>query len=435
MEKVTFSQLADQYGLSGFPEGLDPLFEQYMASYEPHGLLRRAFLHELCQRFEAGETAEKKLLEALDEIEGDPELLKLSNFLVSDLCAARHRLDMDDYHAMEPQKGVKHADLYSCLLLFACIEPSLKRLEKLGMPKEDYENVPFHPAKRQLAKLRDTGDGRVSDFPWDMNFYTGSLFQIGRFNFIPFRVDDPIKVFRKGKETVAFFTQTRRIRRDGQLDGVNGQKDPEAFEIHYEEKDGVATGWPICPAGVVERQPRSIALDEWELVLEKGDILMGFHIPGGPGYDPEHLRSDCTRCYEFFQKWFPEIDLKGFGSESWLYDPHLAMVLEGRGNITEMQCQMYIYPIESGERQTWAELFGGKKSLEEVEPKSRLQKAAAEYMQKGGHFTPCSMFVLVRDLPRVGHEEVYAPKAVYQAVWESMRQPLFEKEGEEGEYK
>ena len=59
MEKVTFSQLADQYGLSGFPEGLDPLFEQYMASYEPHGLLRRAFLHELCQRFEAGETAEK----------------------------------------------------------------------------------------------------------------------------------------------------------------------------------------------------------------------------------------------------------------------------------------------------------------------------------------------------------------------------------------
>ena len=159
---------------------------------------------------------------------------------------------------------------------------------------------------------------------------------------IPFRLDDPIQVFRKGKETVAFFTEPRRIRRDGMLDGVNGQYDPEAFDIRYEEKDGVVTGWPICPAGTVEPQPRSIALSEWEMVLQKGDILMGFHIPGGAGYDPQHLRDDCLACYEFFRKWFPEIEIKGFGSESWLYDPHLAMLLEGRGNIAMMQRQMYI---------------------------------------------------------------------------------------------
>ena len=30
-----------------------------------------------------------------------------------------------------------------------------------------------------------------------MNFYTCSLFPMGRFNFIPFRLDDPIQVFRK----------------------------------------------------------------------------------------------------------------------------------------------------------------------------------------------------------------------------------------------
>ena len=425
MDKCSFCQLTERYGLSGFPEGLEPLFEKYAASYEPHPLMRRAFIHELCARFDAGEAAEERLVNALDELEADPDLLLLSNFLVSDICAARHRLDMDDYHAMEPQKGVKNADMYSCLLLFACIEPSLARLKALGMPAEDYENVPFHPAKRQLQKLRDTGDGRVSDFPWDMNFYTGSLFQIGRFNFIPFRLDDPLKVFRRGKETVAFFTETRRIRRDGQLDGVNGQKDPEAFEISYKEENGVATGWPINPAGVVEKQPRSIELSEWEVVLEQGDILMGFHIPGGPGYDPAHLREDCLRCYAFFQKWFPEIDIKGFGSESWLYDPHLAMVLGGQGNITKMQCQMYIYPIESGEGQTWRELFGEKKPLAEIEKKSRLQKAAAEYMEKGGHFTPCSMFVLVRDLPRVEKEPIYAPEENYRGVWESVRQPLF----------
>lgn len=424
-----FTSLTNQYGLSGFPEGLEPLFGQYAAGYQPHALLRRGLLCEMCERFGAGGRVLQRLFAALDEIEADADLLLLSNFFVSDLCAARHRLDIDDYHAMEPKRGMAHADLYSCLLLFACIEPSMQRLEKLGVPRESYEKNPFIPAKHQLEKLRDTGDGRVADFPWDLNFYTCSLFPIGRFNFIPFRLDDPIRVFRKGSETVAFFTEPRRIRRDGQLDGVNGQKDPGAIDIRYEEKDGVATGWPICPAGMVELQPRSIVLKEWETVLQTGDVLMGCHIPGGPGYDPQHLREDCLRCLAFFQKWFPEFSIRGFGSESWLYDPHLAMVLEGRGNITAMQRQMYIYPIESGDGQLWRELFGGKRLLAEVKKESRLQKAAAKYMERGGRFTPCSMFVLTQDLPRVGHEAVYAPKEVYQKAWELLEQPLLAQEG------
>lgn len=425
MNQTEFDRLTAQYGLSGFPEGLGPLFGTYAAGYRPHPLLRREFLAALCQRFDAGEAAQSRLLAALDEIEADPDLLLLSNFLVQDMCAARHRLDLDDYHAMEPQKNVVHAELYSCLLLFACIEPSLQRLERIGVPKEDYEAIPFYPAKRQLEKLRDTGDGRVADFPWDMNFYTGSLFRIGRFNYIPFRLEDPIRVFRKGSETVAFFTQPRRIRRDGQLDGVNEQYDPEAFETTYCETTQTVTGFPIRPSGAVERTPRTLSLGEWTPVLQQGDILMGFHIPGGPGYDPQHLREDCLRCDAFFKKWFPEIEIRGFGSESWLYDPHLAMVLESRGNIAAMQQQMYIYPIESGDGQLWGELFEGKKPPEAPPQNSRLQRAAAAYMKKGGRFTPCSMFILTQDLPRVEHEAVYAPASVYEETWNSLREPLF----------
>lgn len=424
-----FTRLAAQYGLSGFPEGLEDLYDRYAATAQPHALLRRGLLEELCERFDAGEAARAQLFAALDEIEADPALLKLSCFLVGDMCAARHRLDLDDYHAMEPSKGVVHSALYSCLLLLACIEPSMQRLASLGVPREYYEDIPFHPAGRQLAKLRDTGDGRVSDFPWDMNFYTCSLFRFGRFNFIPFRLDDPIRVFRRGRETVAFFTEPRRIRRDGQLDGVNGQKDPQAFEISYEEKDGAVTGWPICPAGVVEPTPRTLSLAEWEPVLAKGDILMGFHIPGGPGYDPQHLRDDSEFCLAFFRKWFPEMDIRGIGSESWLYDPHLAMLLEGRGNIPLMQRQMYIYPIESGDGQVVHELFGGCKNPAAIEKKSRLQQAAADFMAQGRRLTPCSMFVLAQDLPRVEREALYAPEEVYRDVWERLRRPPEMQEG------
>ena len=99
-----FARLTAQFELSGFPEGLDALYDQYAVDYQPHALMRRGLIGELCARFDAGTQNERRLFEALDEIEGNPELLKLSNFLVNDMCAARHRLDLDDYQAMEPKK-------------------------------------------------------------------------------------------------------------------------------------------------------------------------------------------------------------------------------------------------------------------------------------------------------------------------------------------
>ena len=90
-----FARLTAQFELSGFPEGLDALYDQYAVDYQPHALMRRGLIGELCARFDAGTQNERRLFAALDEIEGNPELLKLSNFLVNDMCAARHRLDLD----------------------------------------------------------------------------------------------------------------------------------------------------------------------------------------------------------------------------------------------------------------------------------------------------------------------------------------------------
>ena len=47
--------------------------------------MRRGLIGELCARFDAGTQNERRLFAALDEIEGNPELLKLSNFLVNDM--------------------------------------------------------------------------------------------------------------------------------------------------------------------------------------------------------------------------------------------------------------------------------------------------------------------------------------------------------------
>lgn len=399
---LTFEQCLRHTGIE-----LDAELEQFYLEYceNPGGepVLDREYLKEVASRFEVGEEHLNRMLEALDEIEADPVLHWFTGFLVRDMCAARHRCDLDDYRAMTPT-CMKHADLYSFLLLIACVPRSVRRLEELNVPAYFYRDIPYNPMKRQFEKLKKTGDGTVSDFPWDMNFYTCSIFFLDRFYFIPYRLDEDIRVYRNREsgETVAFYAESMKIRRDGQIDGVNEITDAQAYEISFTAESGRITGTPISPAGLMEREPVELEADRWELVLQKGDILLGTHIPGGPGYEPGRLKSSILWAGEFFARYFPEIPVKGFGSESWLYDPHLRLLLNENANILKMQNQMYIYPIESGGDMIFRELFVGNDNPTEADCHSSLQHKALARIRKGGQFTACAMFILLEDAAKVG---------------------------------
>ena len=399
---LTFEQCLRHTGIS-----LDGELEQFYREFCEHSdeepILDRAYLKELAIRFELSEEHLGRMQEALDEIEADPVLHWFTRFLVRDMCAARHRCDLDDYRAMTPT-CMKNADLYSFLLLIACVPRSIRRLEALGVPAWFYRDIPYNPMKRQFEKLKKTGDGTVSDFPWDMNFYTCSIFFLDRFYFIPYRLDEDIRVYRNRDtgEVMAFYAENLKARRDGQIDGVNGITDSSAYETAFAERDGKITGTPISPAGLMEKNPVELDASRWELVLQRGDILLGTHIPGGPGYEPERLKSSIQWAGDFFDRYFPEIPVKGFGSESWLYDPHLRLLLKENANILKMQDQMYIYPIESGGGMMFRELFDGNDHPTDADCKSSLQRKALNRVRNGGQFTASSMFILREDVAKVG---------------------------------
>ena len=94
--------------------------------------------------------------------------------------------------------------------------------------------------------------------------------------------------------------------------------------------------------------------------------------------------------------------MKGFGSESWLYDPHLRLLLKEDSKIVQMQDQMYAYPIESGSEMMFVELFGGNEAPTDADCTSSLQRAALARVRGGGQFTACSMFILREDAGKVG---------------------------------
>lgn len=405
--EYNYRECLEHCGFDYLPEGLEQFYEKYPVQSETF-LIHREFLNNCLERFQVDEVNIEQLMGAVTAIEEDTVLLRFTKFLVWDMCSPRNRFDGGSYKNMTPACMKGQSELYSFVLLLACVEPSMGQLRELGVPEENYIEIPYLPMKVQFEKLA-RGDKKVSDFPWDRNFYTCSIFLMDRFLFIPYRFSDSLIMFRNNvtKKVRALRAAGEEFRRDGQINGVNGVFDKEgAFESVWKESGRSITANPVNPMGFVEREELTLSKDEWVEVLCPGDNLLALHVPSGEGYNPERLHHSMSMALEFFDRFFPELHIKGFWSESWLYDPRLSLILkEESSNIIKVQRQMYLYPIHEGDGMLRYEVFGDwKADPEKLELKTSLQKAAAAYMSTGARFHTTSMLILREE---VGCTEPY----------------------------
>lgn len=388
------------------PEGLARKYRDYEQD-NTVALIPREFLSALYVRYQVPERTQRLIEAGIEAIEQDPVLFDFTKFLVADMTTARNRCDDDFYTNMSPGCLGALRDRYSFLLLLACVPPSLRMLEARGVPGAYYEEIPHQFLKGQLAQINDREDFGVHDFQWKMNFYTCSIFLLDRFFFIPHRFQDAFTMYRHRKTRAASALRHAggTFRRDGQQDGINGVFDADgAFRSSWREDDTKVTANRINPLGFVEREPITLAKREWEPALQPGDIMLALHVPSGPGYTPERLKSSMAMAVEFYERYFPELDIKGFWSESWLYDSRLSLVLDAeKSNIVRVQRQMYTYPIQEGDGMLRLEVFGDRGADPSgARLETSLQKAIAEYMSTGARFNTLSMVVLKEEVGRIG---------------------------------
>ncbi len=404
MKKYTFNECVRYCGFDNLPEGLEKYYASYTGTSEKY-VIDRIFMDEVFKRFAVPANQQRRLIDAAKAIENDSILFYFTKFLIWDMCSARNRCDADNYNNLVPSCLPEHKEIYSFLLLLGCVVPSMTMLQQRGVPEEYYKDIPFRPMEKQFLKLVNNNDEKVSSFPWDMNFYTCSIFLFDRFLFIPYVFGDSFKMFRNRSngKVVALRDAGEEFRRDGQVNGINGVYDQTGkFCATWCEKDDIITANPINPMGFVEQTPVSIDKKEWDLVLDKNDILLALHVPSGAGYNPERLKNSMELALEFYKRYFPELPIKGFWSESWLYDPRLSLILDSESNIVKVQRQFYLYPINEGDGMLRYEVFGDRKAEpEKLELKTTLQKAAVAYMKKGGRFNTMSMIVLKEEVQKV----------------------------------
>ncbi len=404
--KLQYADLVEYCGFENLPEGLENIYQNYQPVSQEF-LIDRDFLGKIYVKFNLPKDKKELFTKGVEAVETDEKLFCFTKFLIWDMCSARNRCDIDNYNNLIPKCMKNFSEYYSLILLVACVTPSIKKLEKRGVPHSYYDDIPYSPMKPQFEKFIANGTVEVGDFPWDMNFYTCSIFLLDRFYFIPYKFCDNFTMYRNRKtnKVVALRHKGEEFRRDGQINGINNVFDEAGkFISIWEENDLIIKANQINPMGFVEREPITINKNEWQVALKDGDTLLALHIPSGPGYIPERLKSSMNLALEFYNTYFPEFLIKGFWSESWLYDTRLSLILDNvTSNIIKVQNQLYKYPIDEGDSMLRYEAFGDEKAdPTKIELKTSLQKAAAAYMKTGARFNTLSMVVLAEEVDKMG---------------------------------
>ncbi|MBQ7968653.1 MAG: DUF5596 domain-containing protein [Clostridia bacterium] len=124
-----------------------------------------------------------------------------------------------------------------------------------------------------------------------------------------------------------------------------------------------------------------------ELGLEKGENVIGVHIPdnGGP-FTPEACEKAYAIAKDFFAEYFPEYSYTHYVCESWLLDTTLKNFLNNDSNIVKFMDTFK--PVVSKEAYSaLIYLFSRDTSVEDlgkITPKTSLQKAVIDHIQNGG---------------------------------------------------
>ena len=354
--------------------------------------------------------AEKQaaLLEALEEANKVPELVELAHVMAKDAVRGLVRCHAVEFHQPRPECLTGFArEAYAFLYTQLCVLEGRKALRKRGIPEEYDADIPERMTTKQLKKYVETGDISFDDYPWDMNFYCCQIFFLDRFYFIPYRWGGSPEAWRNTEtgEVTALWHAGVRIRRDGQIDGVNGIHDPEAFTTVFRETNDTVTGNRVLPEGLVS--PEVVTLDKktWRKALGDDDYLLALHIPGGEGYTPERVKSSCEKALAFYDRYYPEYHYIGFWSESWLYDPGLREIVKPDRNIVRVQKQFYCYPVEEGDRMIRLEVLGDENAdYRKLTPRNSLERGMFDVWARGERFHTTGMFLLREEVPRIGEE-------------------------------
>lgn len=169
----------------------------------------------------------------------------------------------------------------------------------------------------------------------------------------------------------------------GQRFDENGLPDSEGgFETTFSAEGDTVSGYTYKEDGILDFEKKT--LKGYERVLKSGDKVIAVHMPGNAKLSEEAVSASLKGAWNFFDRYFPDLDYKAFVSSSWLLDTGLRNILKEDSNIVKLQKKFRIALAFKNDFSLFDNIFDVPKCpIEELVPQNRFQEEVLN-MIKGG---------------------------------------------------
>jgi hypothetical protein len=236
-----------------------------------------------------------------------------------------------------------------------------------------------------------TGHWGLENVRWLLWHWQGDLFELGRlqYQFAPFPWDYHVWRNRANTEFAILAATGVEVRGDGLPQGTNGERDDlHGWVAHYAEDTRGITGHAVTETGIIARESRTLAAAEWVRVGERNNRALSMHIPAGSPLDPVACADSLAQARHFFERHFPEDDIRLLYMNSWLLDPQLGQLLPATANLAQFQQIYRLVPVaDANARQLLDRVFGSENpDLAKAPRDTRLRRLVLEHMEAGGQW-------------------------------------------------
>ena len=382
------------------------LYQTFLKQYDKKtAFISQSELDDVLCRLDLDMIYQKEIKDSYNTIAHHADLNKAIAFLKYILVVGAHPSHWYVKKAPEPKASCISVSAFQCMTLLALIPHSIKSYQE---KKIDESHILFNLGHLKgyiqsfYKKHQRLG---IDNFGWCTYLASLGLIALKSLNFMHHIFSDPYRIYQNtdDQHIIILVEPNINVRKDGQLDGVNGVYNQD-FLTTLEETDNEIKGYRVHPFGYIENKQVSLKKSQWKLIVKKGDPVIDFHIPTKKGYSISDIKDSFLEAKTFFQTHYKEYDYRAFWCVSWLYSPQLDhLIKKPESHIIDVARQGYICPATPGEKSLFTFVFQTETpDFQTITPKTSLEKNVIDYVNQNGKINTGMYIYLLEDVSVFG---------------------------------
>ena len=361
MEYRTF---LESLGVTCFPELGEAVFAEAMKEYDTYGCrwASEEFLLSIDAEMRHYDPYREFILNAAAGIRANEALGRFTCLLAAVLGQAPKSANAKTLEFPKTPEGADAApyEMTGFFALLAQIPKTTKTLQGWGVPQDiivdTYEN--FLSCITTFAGYAHRAGFDVTRLSWCTHYIVPDILKIGRLNFEIRFFGGQCALFRSRSGKNRILMTDGRFHRSGQVLGSADCTDETgAFDADFRETDTFWEGVSPNAMGLVQKTRVRLDKAGWTKILSEGDPVLSVHIPSGSPLSHDAVLDSYRRAAELMKNCRPDHKLRALVCVSWLMEPMVGKLMEGRGNIAAFQRDFIPYPVVSRGRAVYTFLF------------------------------------------------------------------------------